>query len=638
MANRWIEFVRKWAAKAGISYACAVSKPECRAEYQAKYGNRKKLPMRTEREMMGAEDVRSQAVRALEKKKKIVKKKPEFIIESDSEEEYIITPKKKEKKPKRSQKAIATERVSPKLKPVMERLKMLQEDLQSQMARKKELTANLRGKLAKELKTVLDEKKRLVELSRMMGEDRDAPSASKVRTEVEKIEKKIKKVKNRPTLIIEEDEEEEVITPAPAKQADKKYSWEQPIKKFPVEVGDVLEVHYPQSKNPPFLERVEAVRPKTFTTITTDGKKTVHYNFEERKNLGKIPFEIKKRVITEENETRNYITIMIGSFGRQHVGQLPVEMITKIINILRSYLDDEDTLEEMKDDAGRRMMNPHAKKEEQDAWRWVFRRIQARITTLNEEKKKPKKKKAKKEDDLFAALVKAAPKGKVRASKDSDEEESEEEDSEEEEEEKEVSPLSVLSELPDENLKKLIRSAWKKIADRQIQGDNKKKLDERTGIQFLELFIRNKSEKAGREGQPIWRFTEEFNSDLLIENIMSELNKGKQPKEKKGEGDKLSKPFQNFSIGEEVLLPYRTNFRMLGKIINQTETGVSVKLDNYSRGYTSYEGKSLITFKRTFTGGLVRITNKQMEGSFPKMEKLPEDFDYSTYAFTDFNA
>jgi hypothetical protein len=231
MANRWIEFVRKWAAKAGISYACAVSKPECRAEYQAIYGNRKKLPRKTEREMMGQEDIRSQAVRTLEKQKKkkpaliiesdseeetyIIpkKKKPALIIESDSEEEYIITPKKKEKKQKKSQKSVATERVSPKLKPVMDKLKMLQEDLQSQMMMKKQMTATLRSKLSKELKGVLDEKKRLVEMSRMMGEDRDVPPALKA--EVQKIEKKIKKVK--PLLIVESDEEE-VITPAPKKK------------------------------------------------------------------------------------------------------------------------------------------------------------------------------------------------------------------------------------------------------------------------------------------------------------------------------------------------------------------------------------------------------------------------------------
>ena len=196
MANRWIEFVRKWSAKEGISYACAVSKPECRAEYQAKYGNRKKLPMRTEREIMGAEDIRS---RTLEKQKK---KKPALIIEESDEEEYILP--KKTPLPKRTQKSIATEMVSPKLKQVMEKLKMLQEDLQSQMIMKKQMTATLRSKLSKELKTILDEKKRLVELSRMMGEDKDAPSVSKVNKEVEKIETKIKKAK---TILIEDDEE-----------------------------------------------------------------------------------------------------------------------------------------------------------------------------------------------------------------------------------------------------------------------------------------------------------------------------------------------------------------------------------------------------------------------------------------------
>jgi hypothetical protein len=157
------------------------------------------------------------------------------------------------------------------------------------------------------------------------------------------------------------------------------------------------------------------------------------------------------------------------------------------------------------------------------------------------------------------------------------------------------------------------------------------------GIQFLEFFIRNKSEKAGREGQPIWKFTEEFNPDLLIENIMSELNKGKQPKEKKGEGDKLSKPFQNFSIGEEVLVS-RENVKLLGKIINQTETGVSVKLDNFSVSRMDYEGYQEYKFKKTFNGSLVRITNKQMEGSFPTMKKLPAGFKYSSWKQTDLNA
>lgn len=229
MANRWIEFVRKWSANAGISYACAISKPECRAEYQTKYGNRKNLPRQTEQEMMGAEDVRSQAVRALEKTKKVTKKKLPLIIEdsngeeeyilpgvtrtklqrkailidSDDEEEYILP--KQIKKLKLSQKTISAERVIPKLKPVMERLKMFQEDLQSQMERKKELTKKLKDKLGKELKTVLEEKNKLLELSKMMEEDKD------VKEEITKIEKKIKKKK--PLLIIEDDEDEIITQP-----------------------------------------------------------------------------------------------------------------------------------------------------------------------------------------------------------------------------------------------------------------------------------------------------------------------------------------------------------------------------------------------------------------------------------------
>jgi hypothetical protein len=94
------------------------------------------------------------------------------------------------------------------------------------------MTATLRSKLSKELKGVLDEKKRLVEMSRMMGEDRDAPPALKA--EVQKIEKKIKKVK--PLLIVESDEEE-VITPAP-----KKKKAPAPVESQKAEKGENVEI------------------------------------------------------------------------------------------------------------------------------------------------------------------------------------------------------------------------------------------------------------------------------------------------------------------------------------------------------------------------------------------------------------
>lgn len=57
MANKWVEFVRDFAKRNNVSYMCAVSKPECKAEYRAKYGNPKKLSQKKEREMMGAQDI-----------------------------------------------------------------------------------------------------------------------------------------------------------------------------------------------------------------------------------------------------------------------------------------------------------------------------------------------------------------------------------------------------------------------------------------------------------------------------------------------------------------------------------------------------------------------------------------------------
>ena len=50
---------------------------------------------------------------------------------------------------------------------------MLQEDLVSQLARKADTTKELRGKLTKELKAKQEEKRRNIEMSRMMGEDRN---------------------------------------------------------------------------------------------------------------------------------------------------------------------------------------------------------------------------------------------------------------------------------------------------------------------------------------------------------------------------------------------------------------------------------------------------------------------------------
>ena len=78
MPSRWIEFVREWAKKNNMTYSCALSQPQCSQEYRAKYGDRKKLPAKKEKEMMGAEDIN----RAKKPKKpKKPKKKIELVIE-----------------------------------------------------------------------------------------------------------------------------------------------------------------------------------------------------------------------------------------------------------------------------------------------------------------------------------------------------------------------------------------------------------------------------------------------------------------------------------------------------------------------------------------------------------------------------
>lgn len=57
MPNNWVSFVKEYASKNNLSYGCAMTKPECKSQYKEKYGNRKKLSTKKEKELMGAEDV-----------------------------------------------------------------------------------------------------------------------------------------------------------------------------------------------------------------------------------------------------------------------------------------------------------------------------------------------------------------------------------------------------------------------------------------------------------------------------------------------------------------------------------------------------------------------------------------------------
>lgn len=68
-ANKWVEFVKKWAKDHDTTYGCAISQPACKEEYRAKYGNRKKLTKAKEKELMGMEDISSKAAQASQKEK-----------------------------------------------------------------------------------------------------------------------------------------------------------------------------------------------------------------------------------------------------------------------------------------------------------------------------------------------------------------------------------------------------------------------------------------------------------------------------------------------------------------------------------------------------------------------------------------
>lgn len=203
MPSRWIEFVRKWAKDHDTTYACALSQPDCRDEYRAKYGNRKNLTKKKERELMGMEDFDAPAPKKKKPKKKML------IIESDSEEEDDGKPigdlvpfqkiidenkKKEQQKESRARWGMSAEDIVSRLSGQIQKAKETKGKALREI-QKKALIKELSGKQA--------EKKRLLEMSRMMGEDYNVSS------------KKTEKAKKKKPLLIIEDDEEEV----PAKKS-----------------------------------------------------------------------------------------------------------------------------------------------------------------------------------------------------------------------------------------------------------------------------------------------------------------------------------------------------------------------------------------------------------------------------------
>ena len=73
-ANRWTNWVKEFALMNNLSYGCALSTPECRNEYREKYGTRKKLTKKQEKEQMGAEEPTGAINKQLQKKAETKKK------------------------------------------------------------------------------------------------------------------------------------------------------------------------------------------------------------------------------------------------------------------------------------------------------------------------------------------------------------------------------------------------------------------------------------------------------------------------------------------------------------------------------------------------------------------------------------
>tara|TARA_R110000868_G_scaffold219194_4_gene470035 strand:- start:1189 stop:1608 length:420 start_codon:yes stop_codon:yes gene_type:complete len=93
MPNRWVDHVKSFAAKNNLSYGCALSKPECKESYRAKYGVSKKLTKKQNIEMMGAEDFDAPNMKLVVKEKK--KRRPKELVIEEEPEETIIPVKPK---------------------------------------------------------------------------------------------------------------------------------------------------------------------------------------------------------------------------------------------------------------------------------------------------------------------------------------------------------------------------------------------------------------------------------------------------------------------------------------------------------------------------------------------------------------
>ena len=91
MVNAWVEHVRNFAKKNGISYGCAVSNADCKSSYHKQKARNAKKTRTPEQETegMGAEDTDAvKKVKKPKKKKLIIKEEPVDITPDDMPPAY----------------------------------------------------------------------------------------------------------------------------------------------------------------------------------------------------------------------------------------------------------------------------------------------------------------------------------------------------------------------------------------------------------------------------------------------------------------------------------------------------------------------------------------------------------------------
>lgn len=198
--NRWRDFVREYARRNNISYACALTTAECKDQYRARYGNPKRLTQKKERELMGAEDRDAEVVYFEEDNYPV----PELVPFQNIIDENAKTQRFRESK---------------------ERFRMGDEDLFSsrlQQAEKlKELqksrNTNVRQRaLEIEARAKQAQKQQQLSASRILGEDyRPSLRVEEIEEEIpfpREARKIVKKKKPKPILEIVEEEEEPQLT------------------------------------------------------------------------------------------------------------------------------------------------------------------------------------------------------------------------------------------------------------------------------------------------------------------------------------------------------------------------------------------------------------------------------------------